>query len=91
MLLSWQRKKRLREGLAFRSLEPCSSCVLEVPEGVLGVPGVLGGRHGSSLVATEEWRKKVEKLGVGLWRRKVRVEWRKVRWSGCGCEMRWWE
>jgi hypothetical protein len=35
--------QRLRESLAFRSLEPCSSCVLEVPEGVLGVHGgVLG-------------------------------------------------
>jgi hypothetical protein len=65
--------QRLRESLAFRSLELCSSCVHEVPEGVLGV---LGGRHGSSLVAAEEWRKKVvEKLGVGLWRRKVLVEW----------------
>jgi hypothetical protein len=40
-LLSRQRKKRLRESLAFRSLEPCSSCVLEVLEGVLGVHGVL--------------------------------------------------
>jgi hypothetical protein len=40
MLLSWQRKKRLRESLAFRSLERCSSCVLEE---VLGVhDGVLG-------------------------------------------------
>jgi hypothetical protein len=39
-LLSWQRKKRLRESLAFRSLESCSSCDLE---GVLGVHGgVLG-------------------------------------------------
>ena len=43
MLLSWQRKKRLRESLAFRSLEPCSSCDLEVLEGVLGIHGgVLG-------------------------------------------------
>jgi hypothetical protein len=46
MLLSWQRKKRLRESLAFRSFERCSSCdleVLEVLEGVLGIHGgVLG-------------------------------------------------
>jgi hypothetical protein len=32
--------------------------------------------------------KKVEKLGVGLWRRKVPVEWW-MGWSGCGCEMRY--
>jgi hypothetical protein len=31
----------------------------------------------------EEWRKKVEKLGVGLWRRKVRVEWSKSGVDGC--------
>jgi hypothetical protein len=38
-LLSRQRMQRLRESLAFRSLELRSSCVLEVPEGVLGVHG----------------------------------------------------
>jgi hypothetical protein len=36
--LSWQRKKRLRESLAFRSFELCSSCDLgEVLGGVHGV------------------------------------------------------
>jgi hypothetical protein len=66
-LLSRQRMQRLRESLAFRSLGPCSSCVLEVPEGDLGVHGgvlfVLC--SGADLIL----------LGVGLWRRKVFVEW----------------
>jgi hypothetical protein len=83
-LLSRQRMQRLRESWAFRSLGLCSSCVLEVPEGVLGV---LGGRHGSSLVAAEEWRKKVEK--VGCWTMEEEGFGGVVDgWSGCGCEVR---
>jgi hypothetical protein len=54
-LLSWQRKKRLREGLAFRSFERCSSCDLEILGGVLGV---LGGWVGWlwRWVRGERWR-----------------------------------
>jgi hypothetical protein len=93
-LLSRQRMQRLRESLAFRSLEPCSSCVLEVPEGVLGVHGgvlgVLGSAADLVLLQQRSRGKKVEKLGVGLWRRKVPMDWW-MGWSGCGCEMIWWE
>jgi hypothetical protein len=54
MLLSWQKRKRLRESLAFRSFEPCSSCDLGVSEGDLGVHGgVLGGVHGVLAAAAD--------------------------------------
>jgi hypothetical protein len=54
--------QRLRESWAFRSLGLCSSCVLEVPEGVLGVHGgVLGVlRSGADLILFQ-WRSRGKK------------------------------
>jgi hypothetical protein len=64
--------------LAFRSLELCSSCDLEVLEGVLGV---LASVADLSLLQQRSRGKWVEKLKVfgGV------VD----GWSGCGCEVRW--
>jgi hypothetical protein len=84
-LLSRQRMQRLRESWAFRSLGLCSSCVLEVPEGVLGV---LGGRHGSSLVTTEEKRGKGGKVFLCWTMEEEGFGGVVDGWSGCGCEVR---
>jgi hypothetical protein len=73
MLLSWQRKKRLRESLAFRSLERCSSCVLE---GVLGVHGGVLGLAADWILL--QWRRKVL---VEWWMDGVAVD-AFVPWSG---------
>jgi hypothetical protein len=63
--LPWQRKKRLRESLAFGFMERCSSCDLEVLEGVLGV-------HGGVLGLAADW--------ISLqWRSRGKSGWK--RWS----------
>jgi hypothetical protein len=89
-LLSRQTMHRLRESLAFRSLEPCSSCVLEVPDGVLGVLAsaadlvLLQQRSRGKLVEKVEesvyWT--VEEEGSGGVE-KSEVDWW-MGWSGCG-------
>jgi hypothetical protein len=55
-----------------------------------GVLGVLGSAADLVWLQQRSRGKKVEKLGVGLWRRKVPMDWW-MGWSGCGCEMIWWE
>jgi hypothetical protein len=63
--------KRLRESLAFRSLELCSSCDLEVLEGVLGV---LASVADLSLLQQRS-RGKVGGKGEGFWWSDGWMEW----------------
>jgi hypothetical protein len=82
--------KRLRESLAFRSLEPCSSCDLEVPGGDLGVHGgVLGVLFSSADLILLQQRSRGKSGKVGCW-----TFWGgRSRWRGGGdgvaVDVRW--